>query len=88
MEDKFRELIEAKGQTDGLYLVIYPHKSCRVRLRRDNKIYDVNMALLNDRNKVEFLISKTEDDLHIEFIPLNVIAIPTLEYFFDCFKEE
>lgn len=86
MEDKFRELIEAKGQTDGLFPVAYPNKPCKIRLRRDKKLYDVNMALVNDRNKVEFLISKTEDDLHIEFIPLNFIAIPTLEYFFNCFK--
>lgn len=88
IERKFKELIEAEGQTDGLYPVLYPKVPCHIRLRRDMKLYDVNMALIDDKNRVLFLISYNGDnDTKIDYIKLLSIASPTLEYLYDCFRD-
>ena len=88
IERKFKELIEDECQTDGLYPVAYPKVPCHIRLRRDMKLYDVNMALIDDRDKVLFLISYDGDnDTKIDYIPLLSISSPTIDYLYDCFRE-
>lgn len=91
MEEKFRELIEAKGQTDGLYLAIYPKRDCQfldfnvIDGKKVVKFNDVLMALLDDNNKVELLCS-SPDDRRQEFIYFTLLSREIQFHIFNCFK--
>ena len=84
MEDKFRELIEAKGQTDGIYLCAYPAKDCRCC--RGNEYYDILMAILDNENRIELLCSNSDGDKDVYFNFLDEYPLGTQIYIFNCFK--
>ncbi|MGN0929315.1 MAG: hypothetical protein ACI4N3_01605 [Alphaproteobacteria bacterium] len=93
MEEKFRELIEAKGQTDGLYLSIHPKRECNfldfnvIDGKKVVKFNDILMALLDDDNKVELLCS-SPDDTRREFIYFSQLSKEIQFHIFSCFKEQ
>lgn len=78
-ENKFKDLINLRGQYDGVHYAIYPNNKCIVNGR------ELLMLIIDSIDRVE-AYSVDMDDENPYFSYLVDYTNEELEYIYDCFK--
>ncbi len=79
MENKIKDLINLRGQYDGVHNVIYPNNKCIVNGR------ELLMLIIDSIDRVE-AYSVDMDDENPYFAYLVDYTNEELEYIYDCFN--
>lgn len=80
-ENKIKDLINLRGQYDGVHYAIYPSKKCIVNGR------ELLMLIIDSIGKVEaYSVNNDDEDAYFSYV--IDYTEEEMQYIYDCFKEE